>query len=81
MGKEDIIAEAQKAQLVRSELSSRFLDREYEIVSGLVRKYRGGNLSDIELRSGIAAISELRLMIDELDTEIAVKSMKAKETS
>lgn len=59
-------ADAQRAALVHADLAPLVAAREAHTVARLVAEFRAGTLSDQIARSGIAAISEARALLEDL---------------
>lgn len=64
---------AQRGQLsglVRQEIGHRLDRRVLRILDGLVMRYRNGDLGGDDARAGIAAIAELKGLLDDLDRDV-----------
>jgi hypothetical protein len=55
---------------IRTALAKYAKPREEQIIARLIREYRDGKSTEASMRSGIAAIAELRTLLGDLDREI-----------
>jgi hypothetical protein len=75
----DRIAEGQTATLLKAAFEGRLQAREDEILRGLVEAHTHGTLTDVQARTAIAGIAELRKLVKDL-TRTAERGQSAAGT-
>lgn len=70
MPNERAINEGQVARLVRSHVEDFAFDKERNIITNLIKHYRGDTLTNDRLRGGIGEIAGLRSFVEYLETKV-----------
>ena len=68
---QDAVRKGRKARIIRNQIEEYLISREYDIIQQLCTHHRQGSLTDDELRGSIGGISELRLLRETIESEIA----------
>lgn len=69
MPADDVIARGLQAGSLKAAMAPRFAKREEAVLKRLVREHIDGTLTEASMRSGIAAIAELRALAGDLDAD------------